>query len=90
MVTIGLDHEMMNKTTKAIERIVQAAAQAPSGDNCQPWRFVWDGKTLTIGHDEERARHGFNRVNHASCLSLGCVLESIHIAASGEKLRVHI
>lgn len=68
-----------------IQRIVEAALTAPSGDNCQPWRFHWDGTELKITLDEIRAKHDLNRANHASLLSLGCVLESISIAASHEK-----
>ena len=72
---------------EAIYRIVEAAMQAPSGDNCQPWRFEWNGHELCVSHNEEKARHAFNRANHASYISLGCVLESISIAASHENLK---
>jgi len=75
------------ETTIADEKlrsILQVALRAPSGDNCQPWRFKWDGKTLHLSHDEERGRHALNRDNHASYLALGCLLESIEIQASTE------
>lgn len=72
--------------TKAqIQRIVASALTAPSGDNCQPWTFLWNQSELAIGHQGDRARHMLNRKNHASLLSLGCVLELIRIAASHEK-----
>jgi sulfur-carrier protein adenylyltransferase/sulfurtransferase len=67
--------------TPQIKNIVKAALMSPSGDNSQPWQYFWDGKELRIEMDQERARHALNRANHASLLSLGCVMESIAIAA---------
>jgi nitroreductase len=69
-----------------IERIVRAAALAPSGDNCQPWQFVWNGRELTILHQDARGRHTLNYLNHSSLIALGSVLESIQIAAAHEGL----
>ncbi len=66
---------------RIIERIVAAAAQAPSGDNSQPWRFHWDGRTLRVLHDAVRAEHPLDGGRIGSDLSLGCVLESLEIAA---------
>jgi hypothetical protein len=36
-------------------KIVEAGTWAPSGDNCQPWRFKWDGKKLCLFNVPERA-----------------------------------
>jgi hypothetical protein len=63
---------------------VRAALLAPSGDNCQPWSFSWDGKVLCIFHSEFRGRHALNPANHASLISLGAVLECMRIAASSD------
>ena len=68
-----------------IHRIVAAATTAPSGDNCQPWTFIWNKGALEMWHENARARHSINRENHASLLSLGCALELIRIAASHER-----
>lgn len=65
-----------------IKEIVALAGLAPTGDNCQPWSFRWTKDTLKISHDSSKAAHCLNQENHASLLSLGCVLESIAIAAS--------
>ncbi|MCY1022296.1 hypothetical protein [Pyxidicoccus sp. MSG2] len=70
----------------ALERIVLAAIQAPSTENCQPWSFSWDGTVLSVRHDAERSRHVLNRNEHATYVTLGCVLESIAIAATAEGL----
>lgn len=73
-----------------LHAIVDACQRAPSGDNCQPWRYGWDGDVLTIRHDDERARHPINRGDHGSLLALGCVVESASIAASEHGLRASI
>jgi nitroreductase len=31
-----------------IESLIELALRAPSGDNCQPWRFTWNDNTLAI------------------------------------------
>lgn len=69
-----------------IERIVSGALTGPTPDNCQPWSFEWDGRTLAILHDEARDRHDLNRAHHSSFLTLGCLLETIRLAASLEGL----
>jgi hypothetical protein len=76
----GVDHELLRQ-------LLGAAIRAPTGDNCQPWRFRWDGSTLLVMHEESRGRHAFNRNNHASWLSLGCLLEGLDLAAGRHGLR---
>lgn len=72
-----------------LQRIVAAAIRAPSGDNCQPWLYRRKGNLLEIYHNEERAQHSLNRNGHASLLTLGCVLESLKIAATVENLKAY-
>lgn len=73
-----------------IRRIIDAANLSPSGDNCQPWRFGWNGVQLSISHVEERAAHALNLGNLVSAFTLGFVVESIRIAASAESLSVSV
>jgi hypothetical protein len=72
-----------------IESIIRMAMTAPSGDNCQPWRFTWNDETLAVFYEEQLGHHALNNCNHATWLSLGCLVESIGIAASGFRLRAH-
>lgn len=65
-----------------LHSIVRMANRAPSGDNCQPWLFQWNGERLKISHRDERARHALNVANRASLLALGGVIESVRLAAS--------
>lgn len=69
-------------------RLLELAMRAPSGDNAQPWRFVWDAPTLTILHDASRARHFLNLNHNASRLALGCLLEDLTVAASSQGISV--
>jgi hypothetical protein len=65
-----------------IRVLVKKAQLSPSGDNCQPWSFEWNGSTLSIFHLESRARHPLDPQGATSVLNLGCLLEAILIAAS--------
>jgi molybdopterin/thiamine biosynthesis adenylyltransferase len=62
--------------------VVEHAALAPSGANCQPWRFWWDGDALELHHDRVRSRNHLDRTHHASWLAFGAALENLSIAAS--------
>jgi nitroreductase len=66
----------------AIRQIVEAGHSAPTGENCQPFRFVWDGRALAITRDAARARHRLDVGDHASLIALGCVWEAMDLAAS--------
>ncbi len=78
-------------TRLALQRILELARWAPSGDNTQPWRFEITGEQALVvhGHDTRECclydLHG-----HASQLSLGALLETIAIAASAEGWQVDI
>lgn len=73
-----------------IETIVADALRSPSGDNCQPWQFNWNGNSLLVLHHEARGAHSLNRAHHASILALGGLLESIEISASQFGLKANI
>ncbi|MFP2926913.1 hypothetical protein ACLESO_17285 [Pyxidicoccus sp. 3LG] len=73
-----------------VERMVTLANLAPSGDNCQPWRFRWDGAVLTVLRDGRRAGFELDHDGELSRLALGCVLEALSLAAAGEGLGLSI
>lgn len=63
--------------------ILNQCLSYPSGDNCQPFRFkILGDSEFEIHHDEDVARHRLNISSHASCLSLGTLLETISLVAS--------
>ena len=68
-------------------RILTAAIRAPSGDNCQPWRFRFDGDdTVRIAPDLERAKSFFDYENRATALSMGASIENMRVQAASEGL----
>src|SRR5262249_32204986 len=70
--------------------LATAAARAPSGDNCQPWRFRWDGTCLRIGFLPDRAESYYDVSHAASWVSLGAVFVNLRIAADGLGIRPRI
>jgi nitroreductase len=68
-----------------IERILDLARWAPSGDNTQPWRFdITDSEHVTV-HVRDQADDDVYDYNggQPSLLSAGMLLETTRIAASG-------
>jgi hypothetical protein len=61
-----------------VRTLVHYATAAPSGGNCQPWRFVWDGTTLRCFLDRPRSVFDID----ASYLAMGAAVENLTIAAS--------
>ncbi len=75
-----------------IEHIVNAAVLAPSGDNCQPWHFIWDGEKIGIKFLPIQAEAFLDTQNVASWMALGATLTNMHIAAQeiGFKLELEL
>ena len=71
----------MNKST--IEKILDAAISAPSGDNIQPWRFelAHDYTRINLFNLPEKDDSYYNYQQTASYIAHGAVIENIAIAA---------
>lgn len=73
---------------RTIEKILDLARWAPSGDNTQPWRFeiLADDHVLIHGLD---TRHDcvYDLEGHASQLAHGALIETLRIAATAHGLR---
>lgn len=68
-----------------LERILDMARWAPSGDNTQPWRFEILGEEHILVHGFDTREHVvYDLDGHSSQLAVGALLESISIAASAE------
>lgn len=65
-----------------VSAILEAALRYPSGDNCQPFRFKVQKDHLEIHFNPEAAKHEFDYYKMATCVSLGCLLKAIEIAAA--------
>lgn len=76
----------MSYTT--VEKILDLARWAPSGDNTQPWRFQITGTHHVVVHGFDTRDHCvYDLDGHPSQMSLGALLENIRIAASAQGLR---
>ncbi|MEM7153101.1 MAG: Rv1355c family protein [Myxococcota bacterium] len=73
-----------------VRALVAHGLLAPSGGNCQPWRFVYSEGTLRCIHDVERSRSLLDYAHTASYLSFGAVVENIELAAAGMGLEVSL
>jgi molybdopterin/thiamine biosynthesis adenylyltransferase/predicted GNAT family N-acyltransferase len=71
-----------NTPDDIIKYIVTAGCQAPSGDNCQPWRFDYSDNVLKILLDPLADDSFFNVNQTASYIACGAAAENISIAAS--------
>lgn len=69
---------------------IEAAVQAPSGGNCQPWRFVSVGAALEVHHDRARSESLLDADGFAGLVSVGAAIEGLVLGASarGERLVV--
>ena len=74
--------------TGTIERILDLARWAPSGDNTQPWRFecVADDHVVVHGFDT-RDHCVYDLDGHPSQMGLGALIETMCIAATHHGLR---
>ena len=77
---------------RAIKDILESAILAPSGDNCQPWRFTVYGNRIDIFNLPEKDTSLFNFRQRASLVAHGALIENIQIASSalGYKTKLSI
>ena len=73
----------MNIKLEVIKEIVRCGGQAPSGDNLQPWHFVWHPKDnlLQLFFVPGRGNSFFDVNNLAPYIALGAVIENVFLAA---------
>lgn len=70
-----------------VEQILDVARWAPSGDNTQPWRFeIVDAQHVVVHGFDTRDHCVYDLTGHPSQISLGALLETIAVAASGHGL----
>lgn len=81
----------MKKIPLRLQRILDRARWAPSGDNTQPWRFEVLGEDHVLVHGyDTRDRVVYDLDGHASQLAVGGLLETIQIAASAESCLTYV
>ena len=70
--------------------LVASAIRAPSGDNCQPWRFRFVGDRVEIHLARERSQSFFDYRERASLISIGAVIENIRVQAASVGVDVSV
>jgi len=72
-----------------IERVLDTARWAPSGDNVQSWRFQLTGEDSAFIHGFDTRDHCANDLDgRASWLALGTLMATLQVAAAEEGCRV--
>jgi hypothetical protein len=71
-----------------IKTLVEAAQHAPSGDNCQPLRYVWKAPVLEIYDSPERGQGFLNTDNFGTWAAFGAALKNMEIIASGKGVKI--
>lgn len=83
-VNVATTQEPSTGATGALnhESIVMALQKTPTGGNSKPFTWEWINEaTLVVRHLEEYDNHYLNRNKHTSWITLGCLIESVHVAA---------
>jgi nitroreductase len=74
-----------------VERILELARWAPSGDNTQPWRFeIVDERRFVVHGFDTRDWCLYDIDGRPSQIALGALLENVAIAASTHAMRASI
>jgi len=76
--------------SETIEKILNTAVHAPSGDNLQPWQFGIKDNRLYIFNIPEKDQSSFNFRQLGSCVGHGALIENISIGASYFGLKTSI
>ncbi len=71
----------INSVDSAIKQIISDAIWAPSGENCQPWKFVVDRNNIRLFNLPERDQSAYSWGQRASYMANGACLENFCISA---------
>lgn len=80
---------MASSDLRLLEALIEQARWAPSGDNTQPWRFQLQPPNRIVLHGYD-TRHDcvYDLAGEASQLSMGALLCTLDVAASGSGMRM--
>ena len=65
-----------------IEKIIKDGTLAPSGENCQPWKFVVNGNEIRVHNIPEADRSLYNSKQKGTYVAHGALFENIAISAA--------
>src|SRR5207237_2900448 len=64
----------------SFRQLIKYATMAPSGENCQPWKFVVHANEIRMVNIPQRDNSYYSWGQRASIVSHGCAFENIFIA----------
>lgn len=73
-----------------LERLVHLASLAPSGGNCQPWRFTSSAGILRCWHDPARSRSFLDFQHRATHLAFGALAENLRLGAAALGIEIQL
>ncbi len=73
-----------------LEEIIHAACLAPSGGNCQPWKWVLKNNSIVLVHDKVRSDSLLDFNNTGTFLSFGAAIENFVVKAQSLGYEVSI
>jgi hypothetical protein len=76
----------MTISNQTITAILEKACAAPSGDNCQPWRYGFQDDVISVYNIPGRDVSQFNAKQRASYIALGAFIENAVAAAAAHQL----
>ena len=74
---------------KESEQLALAGSQAPSGGNCQPWKFLHHNGRLLLFLDTERAHSVLDPGSRYAWLSMGACAENVMLEAARLAIGLH-
>lgn len=60
-----------------VSQIVEMACDAPSGGNCQPWKWLYKDKILYLFHEKARSESLLDYKHTGSYLAMGAAIENL-------------
>jgi len=73
-----------------IKKIIKDGVQAPSGENCQPWRFVVHNSVLSVFNVPEADFSLYNSKQNGSYIAHGALIENMRLSAHTRGLSMEI
>jgi nitroreductase len=75
-----------------IQTIIKDSVCAPSGENCQPWKFIVEGDKVLLWNIPEADQSLYNSQQKGSYIAHGALLENMNISAAhhGYTLKINL
>lgn len=84
---LPVKEDILSEPTKL--RLAEAARMAPSGGNCQPWKFVFTNGYMYLFHEVHHSMSFLDFQHTGTYFAFGALIENVRIAAGAEGFRVN-